>query len=115
MLEVAIIAFILIGVYKLIDRNKPENDDPKIDWWVALAFVFSPLLLIFFINIGVSALELSPFIVLVAYSLYFIIPYFYLKSMLDYSPRDSFRYAAWVPVVVIVVEIPLGLLFGVFL
>ncbi len=112
MLQAAIIALILMGIYKFIDRNKPETNEPEIDWWVAFAFVFAPVFLIFLISIGVNTAELSPLIILAAYSLYFIIPFFYLKGMLDYPSKKSFKYAVWVPIVVIAVEVPIVILSG---
>ena len=112
MIQVAIMALILVGIYKIIDRNKPESNEPQIDWWMTFAFVLAPAFLIFLITIGILSAELSPSLVLVAYSLYFIVPFIYLKSMLDYTSKQSAKYAVWVPVVAVVVEVGFLLVIG---
>ncbi|WP_445363622.1 hypothetical protein ACJJIQ_02665 [Microbulbifer sp. ANSA003] len=112
MLQAAIIALILIGIYKLIDRNKAQSSDPDIDWWVAFTFVFVPMILIFIISLVVIGNAFSEIIILSAYSLYFIIPFIYLKKILGYSAKKSLKYSVWVPVTVLAIEIPYTLFFG---
>jgi hypothetical protein len=112
MIQVAIMALILVGIYKVMDRNKPESNEPQIDWWMAFAFVLAPGFLIFLITIGILSAELSPTLLLAAYSLYFVVPFFYLKFMLDYTSKQSAKYAVWVPIVAIVVEVLFALVIG---
>lgn len=112
MVQAAIAAFILLGVYKFVAR-KPEDEEEfyvKVDWWLAFAFVFVPSILIFFASIGIATLELPPILILAADTLYFIVPFVTMKSMLDFKAKEALKLAAIVPVVAIATEIPFALL-----
>ncbi len=112
MIQAALAALILLGIYKLIAK-KPENEDEfhvKVDWWLAFAFVLVPSLLIFFIGIGITAFGLPPVLLLIAYILYFIVPFVTMKSMLDFKAKEAIKLAAIVPIVAVVTEIPFALL-----
>jgi hypothetical protein len=108
MLQAAIAAVLLLGIYKLVAK-KPTNDDEfyiKVDWWLAFAFVLVPAMLIFFIGMGLAALELPTELVLVAYVLYFVVPLVVMKMMLDFKTGEAIKLACFVPVVAIIAEIP---------
>ncbi|WHI46441.1 hypothetical protein ACJJIW_20745 [Microbulbifer sp. JMSA004] len=113
MLQAAITALILVGIYKLIDGNNAESSDSDIDWWIAFVFVFAPMILIFIISLVVVGNDFSGIIILSAYSLYFIIPFIYLKKVLGYSSKKSLKCSVWIPVTVLAIEIPYTLIFGV--
>ncbi|MFL0798733.1 MAG: hypothetical protein K6L73_14720 [Cellvibrionaceae bacterium] len=97
---------ILIGIYKYIDRNREAEDfDPVVDWKMAALFVFSPTVLIWLANIGIAIAQISWGFILIAYTLYFIIPFAMLKFMLEFKQERAVAYAAWVPVIAISTEL----------
>ena len=98
-------SLVLLGIYKLIDHKKPESDDADIDWWVTVSFVLAPMFLVFMIGSMISSAGLAVELFLLAYSLYFFIPFLYLIGLMDYSVKKWFKYAIWVPLVAIVIEI----------
>ena len=106
MLQAAISALILLGIYKFLDRNRtPEDFDPKVDWWMAFAFIFAPSILLLLLNMLLGILSLNPLLILVGYILYFIVPFAVLKGMLDFQTKRAVMFSIFVPIVAITTEV----------
>ena len=108
MLQAAICALLLLGIYKMMT----SKSDYKIDWWMAFSFVLLPMFLMFLLTVGLDAMGLPPQFAAAGYLLYFLIPFAFLKTSMEFSASEAGKYAAIVPMVVIVVEVPLVLMMG---
>ena len=109
MIQAAIASLILVGIYKLL---KPSND-VEIDWWMAFIFVLVPALITFLIVFfGVGILGLPPIISLLSYPIYFLVPFGILKAGLDFKIGEAAKFAIFVPVVIIALEIIYVFVFG---
>ena len=108
MFQAAIAAVLLLGIYKLVARKPTEEGEYyiRVEWWLAFAFVLAPAILIYFISIGLAALQVPPGIIFATYILYFVIPFITLKVMLEFETKEAMKLALFVPIVVIVSEIP---------
>ena len=108
MIHAAIAGLILLGIYKLMK----EPDGEFISWGATFSFVMAPGFLIFLIAIGLASLGINPAFILLAYSLYFIAPFFWLKHFLEFSNKSAFKFAIVVPVVAIATEILFASIIG---
>jgi hypothetical protein len=102
MLQAALGAFILLGVYKLMN----SKSEYEINGMMAFVFIFTPGLMIFLISLGLAYYELSENFILYGYLLYFIIPFLVLKQGLEFKARQAFNFSIAVPIVAILTEIP---------
>lgn len=113
MLQAAIVGLILLGIYKFIDRNrKPEDFDTRVDWWMAFAFVFGPMVLILILRATLALLQMPGELEIIGYLFYLIIPFVVLKNLLDFTAKRAAIYAVWVPIVEIGMEIVVLLVLG---
>ncbi|MCX2833077.1 hypothetical protein [Microbulbifer thermotolerans] len=113
MLQAAIVGLILLGIYKFIDRNRvPEDFDPEVDWWMAFAFAFGPMILIMILSGALAILHLPTEMAIVGYLFYLIVPFCVLKYMLDFKAKRAAIYAVWVPIVAVSLEVVLLLILG---
>lgn len=111
MIQAAVAAFLLLGVYKLIEKKPVEGEfHIKVDWWLAFAFVLVPAILIFVVGIAVAAAAITPAFILPAYVLYFIVPFLVMKLWLDFKTSEALKLALCVPVVAIAIEILFAIL-----
>src|SRR5262245_51023049 len=101
MLQAAIAGLILVGVFRLM-----SDGSKYMDWSLAAAFVFCPALLIMLISLCLRLLDLPPALVLVAYTLYFIVPFVALKVVAGFTTKSAIKFSLVVPIVVILTEIP---------
>ena len=110
----ALAGFILLGIYKLLDKRYLKKDDfhAVIDWYMSFAVVIASSVAIAIFNIAVTSFGLPAILVFLSYSLYLFVPFLILKLMLDYKPKKAFAYAVWVPFIAVIAEIPFILLFG---
>ena len=109
MLQAALGALILLGIYKFMN----SKSDYEIDWTMAFVFILAPGLLIFLLSIALNYFELTPELVLLGYLLYFLVPFIYLKTLLDYETKPAFNFSIVVPIVAALTEIPFLFLSGV--
>ena len=106
MLQAAIGALVLIGIYKFMN----SHSDYEVSWVMAFLFILAPGFLIFLCSIVISYFDLNPALVLACYIFYFVVPFAYLKLLLDYQTKPAFKYSIVVPVVAVLTEIPFVLL-----
>lgn len=112
MIQGAIGGLILLLIYKFLDKNKANELEPKVDWWMALLFIWIPGVLIS-ISFAILALfELPTWPSLFGYLLYFLVPFLMLFRWLDYQLNRAVKYALWVPLIAIITEIPIVMLSG---
>lgn len=109
MLQAVLGAFILLGIYKLMN----SKSEYEIHGTMAFVFMLAPGFMIFLISIGLAYFELSPNFVLFGYLLYFVVPFLVLKQGLEFKTKQAFSFAIAVPVVAILTEIPFIFLLGV--
>ncbi len=111
----ALAGFILLGIYKLLDKRYLKKDDfhAVVDWYMSFAVVIASTVAIAIFNIAVSSFELPSMLMLLSYSFYIFVPFLILKLMLDYKPMKALAYSIWVPFIAIIAEIPFVLLLGV--
>lgn len=93
----------LIGVLSLvlIYRALKSGSQYEIDWWMALVFVLVPGMLVALLSGLLWLLEWPSELILVGYSLYFVVPFFILKTGLDFQAKTAAKFAAFVPVVMV--------------
>lgn len=106
MIQAALGAFILLGLYKFMNTKS----DYEIDKMMAFIFILVPCLLIFLLTLGLGYFEISTSYALFGYLLYFIFPFLFLKLGLEFQARPAFNFAIVVPVVAILTEIPFAIL-----
>lgn len=108
MLQAALAAMILMGIYKFMN----SKSDYEVDWWMAFIFILAPGFLIFLASIGLAYFDQPPQYILAGYVLYFVIPFLMLKYGLYYKTRVAFKFSIVVPVIAVLTEIPFVILFG---
>lgn len=108
MLQAALGAIILLGIYKFIN----SRSEYEVNGTAAFVFILGPGFLIFLLSILLAKLGLNPVFALMGYILYFLLPFAYLKYALEYENRPALKFAMVVPVVAILTEIPFVFLFG---
>lgn len=106
MLQAALGALILLGIYKFMNAKS----DYDVTWWLAFVFILAPGFLIFLLSAGLHLAELPADFALLGYSLYFLIPFLILRYGLEYQPGPALKFSAVVPLVAIATEIPFVLL-----
>lgn len=106
MLQAAIGAVILLGIYKFINTKS----DYDITWWLAFVFIIVPGILILLITAGLSLMGLPTDFALLGYILYLVIPFSILRYGLDYERGPAMKLSIAVPIVAIATEIPFALL-----
>lgn len=108
MLQAALGALILMGIYKFMN----SKSEYEVNGTAAFVFILGPGFLIFLLAILFGYLGVSPAFSLLGYLLYFFLPFAYLKYGLEYANGPAFKFAIVVPVVAILTEIPFLFLFG---
>ncbi len=108
MLQAALGAIILLGIYKFMN----SKSEYEVNGTAAFVFILGPGFLIFLLSILLAKLGINPLFTLVGYVLYFLLPFAYLKYGLEYQNRPAFNFAIVVPVVAILTEIPFVFLLG---
>ncbi len=104
MLQIVLASFLVWGFFRIKEK------DGVIDGFSALSLVLAPALLVFLISLAINFLNLSVVFAYLAESLYFIIPFFLIKGMSEYSVKRSATYACIVFMCVIASQIPFYLL-----
>ena len=107
MIQAALAGLILIAIYKFI--NEPDGD--LVDWWTTFMFVLVPGFLLFLTSFLLIYLEINLVFLLFGYALYYFTPYLWLRHYVEFSKKSAFKFAIWVPVVAIVTEILICLLY----
>ncbi|WP_394175209.1 hypothetical protein [Thalassotalea litorea] len=112
MLHAALAGFILIFIYKFLDKKHLQSEElhVEVDWWLAFAVIFASSMAIAVFNIGITSMQLPEITAFAGYILYLVIPFAILKLMLDYGAKKAITYAIWVPFVAIVAEIPFAII-----
>ncbi len=104
MLQIAISAAFMVGLFKLFESKNKKHDLAEIDWWVGAAVVAVPAFIVFFLRTALAE-KLGVFLIPIALATYFLVPFFYFKNMLEYPAKMAALYSVFVPVVVVIVEI----------
>lgn len=104
MIQAAIIAVMLLGLFKVIDRNR----DPKIDEWEAIVIGAAPAMIAWVIALVIGMLGLPEYLNLFGFLAYLVAPYLILTKQFEYPSKRAIFYSAFVPVVAIVSEVIIG-------
>ncbi|GAA5214092.1 hypothetical protein ACFSJ3_03980 [Corallincola platygyrae] len=101
MITTALAVSILFVIYRFL---KADNGY-EVDWWMALVFVLVPAFINFFLSMGIAMLELPAMLGFIGLVLYFLVPYLFLKIGLEFRSGVAVKFALFVPVVVISVDL----------
>ena len=85
MILTLISAAIVFGIIKLLE----DKEKGVVDGFISLTFVVAPAIMMFFINIGVSAAELPDMLALFGIVLYFLVPFIFCRFVCEYSWKRS--------------------------
>ncbi len=114
MLHVAIAAFILTLIYRLLDKRYGKNDvhHVEIDWYVGVAAVITSWVAVALTGMLVVSFELPGLVYLASFAFYILIPFGIFKLLLDYKVKLAIIYSLWVPFVVFLTKVPFVLVNG---
>ena len=112
MVHAALTGFILLGIFKILDKHYEKKDDlhVPIDWYMSFALVIVSTIAIVAFNVLVAQFNLPAVYRNLGYLIYLIIPFFVLKILFDYHSKKSFIYVIWIPFVALLAQIPFALL-----
>ncbi|NOU50346.1 hypothetical protein HG263_07290 [Pseudoalteromonas sp. JBTF-M23] len=112
MLHAALAGLILALIYKLLDKKYQKLDEfhAEIGWWQAFAIVIVSSVVLWLFNMFVLSYELTPGFALLGYVFYLLIPFLVIKLMLDYNATKALLYSIFVPIIVVICEIPFAAL-----
>lgn len=113
MLQPIIIIFILLGIYKIIDRN--HHGKPKIIWWLVPIFVLISSAIALIIQYVIMRNGVSLLVGVISYLFYFATPFILLKIFHKYTSKQAVRYSMWVPLVALIVDVGIGISYGIVL
>lgn len=111
MISAVIAAFLVFGIFKLIDRK--NETDLGLDQWTAFALIFVPALILFLVSFAVGIFALSEWIISLSLLFFVLVPFFLLKIAFEYSAKKAFGYACICFGVYLAVDIGVAVLFGV--
>jgi drug/metabolite transporter (DMT)-like permease len=106
MLQIAISAGLMFGIFKIFESKNKKYDLAEIDVWVGAAVVAAPAFILFCIKIAFDNPQGLVFL-LISLLTYFLVPFLYFKTLLEYPTKMAALYSAFVPIVVTAVEIVL--------
>ncbi len=106
MIQIAIVAFLVWCLFKLVDK------DGVVDGFTSIAFVLVPAIIMFFAGMGVAFLALPVWIIYLFETSYFFVPLLFLKSMTDYAWAKVIGLAFTVLVINILVQVTLLIFLG---
>lgn len=111
MLQIAISAAFMVGIFKLFESKNKKYDLVEVDWWVGAAVVAVPAFIVFFLSAALAE-KLGILLLPIALAIYFFVPFFYFKSMLEYPAKMAALYSVFVPVIVFTIEVVFMVIFG---
>ena len=92
---------ILLLIYKFIN----EEDGDCVDFAATFGFILIPTIVIVIISLVLAKSGTNPSYALFGYILYFLLPFFWLKSVLEFSNKSALKFSIAVPIVAILSEV----------
>ena len=109
MLQLAISAFLVIGIF----RTMRNPDSEFVTWGATFSFVLCGWVLNLALGTGLGLFGLHPYFGYLGIFFYFFIPYFWLKKYLEFEREAAFKFAIVIPIVVVAVSVVYGFTFEV--